>query len=507
MPKKFLFLLLCFLFIKDFCHAEAFTVLEKEEFQLSLSAYLRKDIVTFKNAVDLDSANSDDTSTYLGIDYHIAAALEFKEYGPKFFLKLERNGPFDYDAPLFVHNALNTSGGPIDRYRKRELLPQLEEFWLDIPLKQEIRLKAGLYMYEVGNGFALNGSFENYGLTFYRQLDNLTWRLYYCRPDFVHKNYHLSPHIPQDKAQGILYEPNTANFFAADVKFENEKLCLQPYIGALVDYTSSGKRSNSFSAPADKDILGTLGLAYNLKGDKFLFKTELARNFGKAESADPSFEDVYHTGYLLYTGIEHYAGKFTPSMQLLLASGNKVAIDAATNQDSTLSSGKNRAFSYYSPLNQNLGESISSSNADMLPIVAMGGGYGLNYGVPRPGTFSSGDFENLIMPCLGVDYKITNKLDLGLFAYYLRAFEKPVGPENAEGKFLSQDLGYELDLFVDYQLSENILISILGGYFFPGRYHKETRDDTSGSLFSPFVRGEGEADSAYQIELAVEFKF
>jgi hypothetical protein len=51
------------------------------------------------------------------------------------------------------------------------------------------------------------------------------------------------------------------------------------------------------------------------------------------------------------------------------------------------------------------------------------------------------------------------------------------------------------------------LFSILGGYFFPGKYYKEKRDDIEGNILSPFVRGDGEIDKAFQIELAVEVKF
>lgn len=90
---------------------------------------------------------------------------------------------------------------------------------------------------------------------------------------------------------------------------------------------------------------------------------------------------------------------------------------------------------------------------------------------------------------------------------YLRSFARPVGKLNEEGKYLSKELGYETDLFIDYQLNKHILVSVLGGYFLPGRYYKELRDDATGSLFNPFVRGDGDVDSAYQVELAIEFQF
>lgn len=479
------------------------SLLETKDFALSMDTYLRNDLVTLKNFVDLDSANSDDTTTYLGIDYSLAFLSEFKNRNAKFYLKLERNGPFDYDAPLFVHNTLNSSG-VIEKYRNDELLPQLEEFWLDIPLRDSLRFKSGLYTYGVGNGFALNGSYENYGFTLYQELKNATWRIYYCRPDIVYKN-HLGPRIRQEEEQGIDYEHNATNFFATDVKFEAGKNTLWPYLGVLADYTSSGKRTNVFSAPIKKDILGTLGLAWDLKLDKLLLKVEAARNFGEAESGDPTYKDVQHRGWLAYTQINYNLDKFSPAFSFLVCSGNKVGLDEAGS--SALTSGKNRAFSYFSPLNKNLEDSISGYNSDARPIVAMGAGYGLNYGIPRPKTFYASDFDNLLMPSVGFDFNATEKLCLGLYGYYLRAFEKGVGTFDGVTKYLSRDLGYEVDLFIDYQLNKNVLISFLGGYFFPGRFYRQERDDIGGSLFTPYVRGDGKTDSAYQVELAVEFKF
>jgi len=76
-----------------------------------------------------------------------------------------------------------------------------------------------------------------------------------------------------------------------------------------------------------------------------------------------------------------------------------------------------------------------------------------------------------------------------------------------ENKKLSPDLGNEFDLSVNYELNKNITLSLLSGYFLPGDYYYEERDDTGGSLFSPFVRGDGQANSAYQIELSLTVTF
>jgi hypothetical protein len=502
MLKKTLLFLSGIFFATGLCYA--LDIKETENLVFSLESYLRNDVVSFKNVVDLDSATSDDTTTYLGIDYSLGARLQFKDSGPEFYLKLERNGPTDYDAPLFVHNTLMTSGGTIEHYRNDDLLPQLEEFWVDSPLGSIMRFKIGLYAYEVGNNFSLGGAYENYGFSLYRKLENFSWRLYYCRPEIIYKN-RLGPRIRQDEEQGIKYNHNATNFFATDVKFRIGKSSFQPYIGVLADYTVPEKRDNAFTAPIKKDILGTFGMAWNFKQDKLALKTELAHNFGRAISSDPGYKDIEHSGYMAYLDLDYGLGKFTPSLQFLLCSGNKVALDAAA--DTYLTSGKNRAFSTYSSLNKNLWDSISANHTDICPIVAMGSGYGLNYGVLRPETFAASDFDNIIIQSLGMDCDISKNLRLGLYGYALRSFAKGVGTLNGEAKRLSAELGYEADLFIDYKLNKNVLLSVLGGCFVPGKYYKEERDDASGSLLSPCVRQDGKADNAYQIELAVEFSF
>lgn len=505
MSRSLLLLLAGIFFIKGLCFSSP--LLEKENFVLSLDGYLRTDGVTFKNVVDLDNKNSDDTTTYLGIDYSLGYHLEFKNSGPKIYLKLERNGPSDYSAPLFVHNTLMNTGGVIEEYRNDELLPQIEEFWYDTAfLSSPFRFKVGLYTYEVGNGFSLNGAYENFGGMLYNELKGCIWRLYYCRPDSAYKN-HLGPRIRQDEEQGYYYNSNAANFFAADAKFDIGKNSFQPYIGVLTDYTAAEKRKNSFTAPIKRDILGTVGIAYHLKHNRLSLDLETARNFGEAKSDSPDYKDISHMGYMAYMNIGYGLGKLTPTLQFFLGSGNKVSLEDATTATTTLSSGRNRAFSYTSPSNDNLTDSISGSHVDIRPIVAMGSGYGLNYGVPRPGTFYVSDFDNIIIASSGFDFEPTEKLWIGLYGYYLRSFTRAVGMLNSEPKRLSCELGYEADFFIDYRLNKNILISFLGGYFIPGRYHKELRDDMDGRLFSPYVRGDGKPDPAYQVELAMEFTF
>ncbi|MDD5585292.1 MAG: hypothetical protein PHV55_09615, partial [Candidatus Omnitrophica bacterium] len=270
------------------------TILESPHYVFNTSGYLRTDMIMLKNNIDLDSKNKDDSSTYAGLDYGVAFDLKLKDNGPEFYLKFERNGPFDYDAPIFIHNTLMTSSGPVERYRGEELFPHVEEFYYDVPLPFfSLRFKNGLYTYEVGNGLALTGYTENYGLTLYNKSENIQWRFYYCYPDIAN-GIRLGPFVEQEKEQGIMYDHSKANFFAGDITFTAERYTIQPYVGVLIDRTGD-RRNNYFLAPTHKDLLGTLGVDSNLTLEKLSLGLELARNFGKAESEDPLYDDIKHT--------------------------------------------------------------------------------------------------------------------------------------------------------------------------------------------------------------------
>ncbi len=481
-------------------------IIENNAYDFSVSPYLRLDVVTLKNNLSLNSKNKDDSTTYLGLDYSAEFNLKFKDKGPEFYLKLERYGPYNYDAPVAIHNTLMTSAARIERYRGNELLPRTEEFYTDIPLSfLNLRLRDGLYTYMVGNGVSLGGNYGNYGLTLYNDSEEIKWRFYYCRPDIANKG-RFGPHVKQDKEQGIAYEHSLADFFATDITFVSQAYTIQPYVGFLVDRTNA-KRSNLFLTPTHKDLLGTFGSAFDATLGKFSLGLELARNFGKAKSSDAEFKDVEHVGYLIYAAIAYDLDKLKPHSRFVLGSGNKVTTEMVDNDDDQLSSGKNRAFSVYSPMNTNLADSLYQ-NLDTVPLVALGNGNGLNYGINRPGTF--GDpicLDNIILANLGFDYQFNDKLSCCLDWWYLRSKERGVGKFDSVAKKLSPDLGNEIDVSFNYVLNENLSLDLLSGCFFPGNYYREEREDEEGSLFTPFVRGDGEVNLAYQIELSLTLSF
>ena len=302
----------------------------------------------------------------------------------------------------------------------------------------------------------------------------------------------------------------SAFFYASDMTLKLGKQRLQMYVGWLQDRTESGARARVFNTQVKRENLITPGFDLKLNLGKWSFEIEGAKDFGRAESIDKAqFPDVKHEGFLGIVDAKYDLGSFKPKAKFIYASGNEVD----QNDYNTLVTGglnytsnHNKAFSVFSPLNTNLTDTHYQKQFG--PYVAMAGGYAVNFGVPRPGTF--GDpfmFENIIAYSLGFDYTPVDKVYLGIDYWYLRSVEHGVGLDGV-GNFreFSTQLGQELDIYASYQLTKNIKISLLGGYFFPGLYYKETRSDTT-SIFSDTARKDGEADGAYQVELGFDITF
>ncbi|MCM8760800.1 MAG: alginate export family protein, partial [Candidatus Omnitrophica bacterium] len=281
---------------------------------------------------------------------------------------------------------------------------------------------------------------------------------------------------------------------------------IQPYVGMLLDY-SVGKRLNFFQTPVRRDSLGTVGISWDFTLGKFSGSLEWARNFGGANSTDQDFPDVEHRGWAAYADALYDAGKLTPYTRFIYASGNKLTTDMIANGDSLYTSGKNNAFSVYSPLNANLAGSIYPG-IQTLPLVAMGNGYGMNYGVPRPTTFNDpGIIENLILVNAGFSYDFTDKCSATIEWWYLASAQNGIGLYNGVPKVISPELGHEVDIDITYSPNSNIMLELYSGIFFPGAAYREERTDRAGSLFTPFVRGDGKADTAYQVEISLAFIF
>lgn len=461
---------------------------------------------TVNNTVDLRNDNHDDRSNYVGYAYDYTLDIRhIKGFEQYFFI--ERRGRADYDAPLFGDKSLHTLFGRYRWYTGYDALPRIREFWSRVPLNdtQDIYLKAGLFPYgrDIGNGIALGGKYENYGLSLTGESDVADWNVHWEALD-ANNRVHLGPVTSFDK---ITSNNTHANFTAADTTLKMGDQSVQFYWGWIQDSTPPAARASSFTAVVKDEDLYTAGFHAKKKIGKLTIGFEGARNYGEAVSVDISRSNsVQHDGYLMVGDASYDLGSFKPKYRGIIASGNK--IDETNFQNGTFPGDRNHAFSVFSPLNNSLTDSHYQKKFG--PYVAMAGGYCVNFGVQRPGTF--GDpflFENIAANTIGFDYTPVKKVYIGVDLWNLRTMENGFGIDN-RGVFkeLSSDLGNEIDLFVSYQLKENIKLSLLTGYFMPGAYYGETRRDTPAtSTLSPTPRRDGSKDGAYQLELGIDITF
>lgn len=183
--------------------------------------------------------------------------------------------------------------------------------------------------------------------------------------------------------------------------------------------------------------------------------------------------------------------------KILVASGN----DLDSSDGGLIQGSSNRAFSSYSPTNVFLSDSVFQGQT-LGPVLASTKNYGLMMGIPRPGTFNDPYIsENIIAPNAGIEITPHERVSLQLNWWYLAAFERGIGSlTNEDGEViwekLSRDLGHELDLNLNVRLSQYLRIEIFLGYFIPGNYYTEKRDD-EGTSFSPLIRGGGEVDNVF----------
>lgn len=489
------------------CLASEMKLAETDSYTLTFEPYLRTDFNMMENNLDLDTDIRDDRVQYISFDYALAFDFRVKDNGPELYFMLERNAFYDYNTPVIIHNTLQTFNGKVHGYYNAELLPKVKEYWGDSPIApgSDIRLRGGLFKYEVGHGISLNGSYQNYGLELYTEEHGFRWNVYTCWPDINNKQL-LGPYIKQEKPQGVDWEHSKAYFISTDVKAQAGRISAQPYAGLLMDY-SVGKRQSFFQTATDRDMLGTVGVSFDFDLGKFKLSAEWARNFGMASSISPGMPSVEHRGYAVYADAAYDMGRFMPIARFIFGSGNKLTTDMITNGDTLYPGSKNNAFSVFSPFNNYLVDSIYPS-IPTLPLVAMGNGLAMNYGIPRPGSFRDpAQIENMVLVDLAFSYLPTDKIDIIFDWWYIANAQKGIGMYNNVPKVISPEIGTEVDLGIKYKIFKGVALKLVGGLFMPGAAYREERTDTGGSLFTPFVRGDGKADNAYQVEMSLETHF
>ncbi|MEK6647336.1 MAG: hypothetical protein AABY84_11765 [Candidatus Firestonebacteria bacterium] len=458
------------------------------------------------NTTDL-SSDSDDNAGYLSYLYDIGFYLKYAG-STEFFLKMVRATRSNYDAPVSGSKIVVWPGSEFDKYTSTEsILPRITEYWLDVPILESsmnTRFKAGLFSNILGNGF-VGGKYENYGFSFYNTSGKIKYNFHTEIADYNNKIL-LGPHIEQEKF--FTYNDTNAYLVSADFRINMGHFNFEPYVSLLRDTTQNSSRESLIATPTDEDILGTAGMMGLINFDELTVDFEYAKNFGKAISASKSYPDVAHKGYLVYGNVSYSIyDMLIPKVGIIMASGNKITdadLDALK-----LTGDTNNAFSVFSPSNTNLFDTQYPKKSG--PFIATGSGHAINYGIPRPGTFSNANLlENLDAKYIGLSAVPISYLYFSLDYWFLKSMETYPGTNslsNGSKTEFSNNLGSELDLFGSIQIRSNISFNIIYAYWTPGDYYKELRNQYSGTGFTPLVRADGIADGISQFEIGVEFLF
>jgi len=497
---------------------------ENKDFTMTANGFCATDFVAAKNTLDLDNKDKKDSFGYIGANYRLNVDIKYRD-DVELFFGFERIGPLGYDAPILGRKSVPTISGDLEHYRNREFLPELKETFLDVKAPftdaYPIRAKAGLFPLSIGNGFAVTGLYQNYGVQIYHPSETLAWHFNYLKPNW-NNDAILGPTIPQEEALGRGYFHTQADLFELDTIYQWKKTeqapgivpggSVQPYISFLSDRTGDLKRHNLFETQTHQDLLGTLGADLNLEFGRLAVGFEAAKNFGGAKSTTGDSggtgtgdKDVVHKGYLLYADAAYDLKEYwlKPRSKVIVASGNK----QDDSSGGLIHGSTNRAFSVYSPLNTNLSYSVYPPQK-MAPLLFMGNTWGNNYGVRRPGTFNDPVlFENIVTPNVGLDITPHPKLTLTADWWHFSSFEQGVGTYNEISRKLSRNLGDEFDFGATVNVTKALDLNLGLGYFIPGDYYKAARDPDSGTTFSPQANSAGVANRALYFETRVTVKF
>ena len=479
---------------------------EDPELCVFSDAELRLSYIALGHVQTLDHDDKNDVQNYMGYQWNAGVGAVYKE-DYEGYIKIASYGPTYFDAPIAPYGPVHTGAGDVGEYWGKKLLPRLHEWWIDMPVwGTPLRVKTGLFQHAVASGLALGGFYNNYGVNLYYDSPQIDWTFRFTVPD-IEQKWYLGPKLIAEKEVFNIRYDSKAYFFETDMTVTIGDLILQPYLGLLCDMTPWARRNGAYAQRIDREYLGTYGGKVDLSVGDFLLEAEAAGNFGKAYSVDADQPDITHCGYMFWLGASYnYSEKITPRARFYYISGNEF-----TGEDITaggIMGPKNREFSVYSPTNSNLADTHYQA-FDSGPVVFASMGNGMNTGIPRPNTF--GDpyiMTNLIAPDIGIDINPTDRLSVSFDYWYLHAATPPVGVDMGGATYtLPRFLGNEIDLSVEYTITENIMVSFLGGIFFPGEYYRQERGDGDALSVIGAPRFDGGASNAWQAETAITLSY
>ncbi len=473
-------------------------------FHLSWSGEFLAVPVMMNNNIDLDNSDKKDEITYLSAALYISGHLYYRQ-SAGLHLALRTEQKSGYTLPL--KEKVTTYYGAYERDDLFDYVPHLEELYADFQIGSSCRrIKIGLFPIR-SDSMTLSNKHENYGMSYIYARDNYTYEFFFGVCDWNNELY-VGGGTEAESERRKGKNRSNAYFSYFQGRYENHSQKFLLYTAVLHDVTSPEDRLTFLNRKVKKSTLGMVGFRYGFDTPRTGWRLEAARNFGKDEVEGAA--DFNHKGYLISGRSSLFWGMFEFYINFIIASGNEW--DENEYFSDSFGFDENEAFSFYSPGNMWLFDSRYPTYLG--PAAATGSGWGLNYGIGRPGIFNDPHLpSNIILYNLGIESHILNGLEASTDFYYLKSHRSGIGMRDVGGDLkkwetfkLPRTLGSEVDFHLSYRYSSELSFSLMVGYFLPMDYYEAKRDDDDPYGIFPRLNDSGKTDGVCQAELGIRLK-
>ncbi len=410
-------------------------------------------------------------------------------------LSLKNATASGYAIPIY-NKGIETIYMKTSKTQIEDFIPYVNRLFFNLSTSnKKIKFKVGLFKEKNQFFYLLNNKYSNYGISL--SLDNFNYeaKLHFELPDYNNKwvlgkrNY---------AGKSFIFNHTKAKFYSLYLGKMIKGFSIAYYVSYLNDNTDPEYRTGMLQGSVFQDKLYTTAITVNFGHPLFFTKIEFLKNFGNSLS---KLRKIKHKGHLFYFDQYFFTGIVNLGFELIYATGPKLSKSQYGEPQWNFD---NYSFSFYSPFNLNLFDTRYPFYYSS--IISGGGGYGLNYGIPRPGIFSDPHLiENVKIYKLYFEVPFRENFSLLLNYYWLRTYFPPLGMFNNEIIKLPSQLGREFDIIAFYKFNKVITSNLLFGYFKKGAYYKAKRDDNNPWGIYPIV--ENLPDNLYQIEFLITISF
>ncbi len=329
----------------------------------------------------------------------------------------------------------------------------------DITDDIDTHFRVGLQPYALARGFLFDDDFAGLVATYTTPDGSMKFPLVWMK---VFEGGTLSGSEENEEAQEILEEYDVDFVgLAPELKFMDDELTVKPFGFYLTSSQAEG--AEALTGNADIDVWFA-GLEVELKLDETELWALGVYEFGEAEIVDTGDElDV--DAYLVAAGIDHSIGDLGLHGTAFYATGDDDSLD---NDETTFFVPYGQSYAWSEIMGEGIFDAYGASNG-------------------APGTAVS----NVAAAGAGLSYKLSEKWSVRGDVWYAQLAESP---EDLDDDYL----GTEVDLRFDYQVNDDVRLTLIGAYLFAG--------DATTWDYADGIEADDDADP-WEVGLMLTFRF